>query len=88
MISENIIKSFINAIGNEYVIVDPVERAEAEKTNYSTTNKIPLILRPSTTEEVKKCVELANEFKIPVYPVSKGKNWGYGSSFRLLIIIF
>ncbi len=79
MLSENVIKSFSNAIGNEYVILDPAIRADAEKTNYSTKNKIPLILKPGNAEEVKKCVVIANENKIPVYPTSKGKNWGYGS---------
>ncbi|EOB0432574.1 FAD-binding oxidoreductase [Campylobacter coli] len=31
-------------------------------------------------EEVQAIVKIANEFKIPLFPISTGKNLGYGSS--------
>ncbi|ENT7183939.1 hypothetical protein ACE66B_001161 [Campylobacter coli] len=30
-------------------------------------------------EEVQAIVKIANEFKIPLFPISTGKNLGYGS---------
>ncbi len=35
---------------------------------------------PNTAEEVSQVVRIANTFKIPIYPISTGKNLGYGGS--------
>ncbi|MBY0138063.1 FAD-binding oxidoreductase [Paracoccus yeei] len=35
---------------------------------------------PASTEEVQKIVRIANEYRVPLYPVSTGKNLGYGGS--------
>ena len=35
---------------------------------------------PDGVEEVQKVVRIANQYKIPIYPVSTGKNLGYGGS--------
>jgi 4-cresol dehydrogenase (hydroxylating) len=35
---------------------------------------------PDTTEQVAQVVRTANRFKIPVFPISTGKNLGYGGS--------
>ncbi|ETC96929.1 FAD-binding oxidoreductase [Campylobacter coli] len=39
-----------------------------------------LALAPKNVEEVQAIVKIANEFKIPLFPISTGKNLGYGSS--------
>src|SRR5689334_21092600 len=38
------------------------------------------ILFPSSTSEVSQLAKVANKFKIAIYPISKGKNWGYGDA--------
>ncbi len=35
---------------------------------------------PHSVEEVQAVVRIANRYKIPIYPISTGKNLGYGSS--------
>jgi len=35
---------------------------------------------PDNVEEVQKVVKIANQYKIPIYPVSTGKNLGYGGA--------
>lgn len=79
MISQDIIDSFVLAIGEANVVTDTAVLADTAKTNYKTTQRIPLILRPANAEEVSSCLKIANEHQLPVYPVSMGKNWGYGS---------
>jgi 4-cresol dehydrogenase (hydroxylating) len=37
-------------------------------------------LYPEKLEEVVAIVKVANQHKIPLYPISRGNNWGYGSS--------
>ena len=43
--------------------------------------KVPLgFVYPEDTEHVQKIVEIANNYSLPLWPVSRGKNWGYGSA--------
>lgn len=67
------------ALGSHYVVTDPLELGGAETATYATTQRIPAILHPGSREEVQACVVIAQEAGIPVYPISGGKNWGYGS---------
>ena len=39
-----------------------------------------LVVKPGTRDELKQLLSLAHEYEIPLYPISKGKNWGYGSA--------
>lgn len=79
MISKQMLTDFVNTIGQEYVITDGATLQLAATTNYLTQQQIALILRPATTAELQQCIKIANQYKQPVYPVSTGKNWGYGS---------
>jgi hypothetical protein len=38
------------------------------------------VVSPGSTEEVSAIVKWANKFKIPIYPISLGRNWGYGGA--------
>ena len=67
------------AIGPEHVETAPRPLAEAETATFETSQRIPAILKPGTVAEVQECVRIANRFRTPVYPVSTGRNWGYGS---------
>jgi len=39
---------------------------------------------PQTVEEVQAVVRIANQYKVPLYPISTGKNLGYGGSAPVL----
>lgn len=41
---------------------------------------IPLALRPRDQQQVRALVRIAARFSIPLYPLSTGRNWGYGTS--------
>jgi 4-cresol dehydrogenase (hydroxylating) len=66
-------------IGTENVITDQERLAAYEANTIGIEREIPVVLKPSTTEEVQAIVKIANTQRIPLYPVSGGKNWGYGS---------
>ena len=38
------------------------------------------VIKAKKRLDVEKIVHLCNKFKIPVYPISRGNNWGYGSA--------
>lgn len=66
-------------LGQEYVLRDATIRQAAEQTTFLTNQKIPAILRPENCQEVQECLKIAHNYRTPLYPVSTGKNWGYGS---------
>ena len=66
-------------LGSDRVCVDEDVRAVAETSTFATTQRIPAILHPASREEVQDCLRIANDFLVPLYPISCGKNWGSGS---------
>ncbi len=50
---------------------------EANISDYVRT--IPAVLLPSSVQDVQEIMRLACVHKIPVSPISRGKNWGLGS---------
>src|ERR1700722_10830224 len=73
------IGQWTSLLGADHVIVDVRSRTAAETATFATTQTVSAIIRPANREELQECVRIANRFRIPVYPVSSGKNWGYGS---------
>lgn len=51
---------------------------EQLRTVSGITRTVPAVLRPGTGDEVRLLVEAANRFRVPLYPVSRGRNWGMG----------
>ncbi|MBL8212527.1 MAG: FAD-binding oxidoreductase, partial [Bryobacterales bacterium] len=66
-------------LGSEAVLADPAALRRRQTATFPTWSQVPLVLRPQGREQVQECLRIANRFHIPVYPVSSGKNWGYGS---------
>lgn len=68
------------ALGDDRVATDPAVLAQyaASTAGWST---MPLaILWPRSTEEVVQVVRAAAAARVPLYPVSAGRNWGYGDA--------
>src|SRR5712671_3060813 len=76
---EQALQLWTAVLGADHTIVDRTSLAAAETATFSTTQSVTAILRPADTSQVQECIRIANRFRIPVYPVSSGKNWGYGS---------
>ncbi len=74
------IKAFEEAIGREYTLTSD---AQLERYHYSTIpvlRVIDAVLLPNSVRDVQEIVKIANDFKISLYPISTGNNWGYGSA--------
>lgn len=79
------IAKFEEAIGKEWVFKSD-EDVRLYRDAYSAewdepSEPIPsLALAPKEASEVQAIVRIANEYKIPLFPISTGKNLGYGGS--------
>jgi 4-cresol dehydrogenase (hydroxylating) len=61
------------------VVAAPELLAAAERATFPTSQRIRAIVRPADTAEVQAVVRIAGEHGVPLYPISRGSNWGYGS---------
>lgn len=83
------VRRFQAAIGNDRVYTDEAD-VDLYRDAYSPLwgedeEKMPSIaVAPASTEEVQAVIRICNEYAIPVYPVSTGKNLGYGGSAPVL----
>jgi 4-cresol dehydrogenase (hydroxylating) flavoprotein subunit len=73
------IKAWQELLGDDNVIVTTEVLSAAQTATFATTQSIPAIIRPANREQVQACVRIANIYKTPIYPISGGRNWGYGS---------
>lgn len=74
------IAAFREALGSEHVSDDPASRERYATATFPTPHSVPAVIRPGTREDVQACLRIANEFRVPVYPISTGLNTGYGST--------
>ena len=83
------IKAFEDAVGKQWVFTSD-EDVALYRDAYSPFVGEPeerfasAAVAPDNVEEVQKVVRIANQYKIPIYPVSTGKNLGYGGSAPVL----
>ncbi len=73
------LSKLIEVLGAEFVINNTQRLEAAGIATFPTTQQITAVLRPGSVEEVQAVVRISNECGLPLYPVSSGKNWGYGS---------
>lgn len=79
------LREFENAVGEQWVFASD-EDVDLYRDAYSIYKGDPedrtaaAAVAPYTVEEVQAVVRTANRYRIPIYPISTGKNLGYGGS--------
>lgn len=77
------LERFRDLLGKENVLVEPIEVQPYVKTMMSVADEEhapSAVLTATSVEEVQGIVKICNEYKIPIWTVSTGRNFGYGSS--------
>lgn len=67
-------------LGAERVLIDAAAQAAYGPNTIGIRRKIPLALVPHTQDDVVAIIAAAADLKVPLYPISTGNNWGYGSA--------
>ena len=62
------------------IILDGAETRGFGQTTIAQSLDPPAVIRPTNEADILQVVALAREFGVSLYPVSCGKNWGYGSA--------
>ena len=76
------LKAFAAVVGADHVFVTDEDRAAySDRFAINPGAHIPIAaVAPISTEEVRAIVRIAAEQRIPLWPISRGKNFGYGSA--------
>ena len=82
MTSEENLKKFLNhltsVLSKEQIITEQSAIDKELNNRFGFKKEVPAILLPKNREETIAIVEFANQEKVPLYPISKGENYGYG----------
>jgi len=77
---EAAVTAFRQIVGEEHTLTDVAALQRYGWCTIPVQRNIPAVLRPSTLEEVQQIIHVASTHHVPVYPISTGNNWGYGSA--------
>lgn len=83
------VRQFEQIVGTEWVFTED-EDVDLYRDAYTPLwaedeEKIASIaIAPESSEEVQAVMRVANEYRIPIYPISTGRNLGYGGSAPVL----
>jgi 4-cresol dehydrogenase (hydroxylating) flavoprotein subunit len=68
------------ALGEHAVLADEAALAPYQPSTTGATREIRAALQPTSTQQVISVVKIAQRHLTPLYPISTGRNWGYGCS--------
>lgn len=77
------LKAFQRIVGKDWVLADDLDRetyADVYAPGPEEEHAPSAAVAPASVEEVQAIVRLANQHRIPLWPVSRGKNLGYGTA--------
>src|SRR5690606_1749447 len=80
---EKALEAFRALLGEENVLAQPSQLTPYSKVMMSVENDAhapSAALTVSSVEQVQGVVRICNEHKIPIWPISTGRNFGYGSA--------
>lgn len=67
-------------VGDPHVIADEPSLELLSRTSITERHIPRIIIFPENADQVQKIIGFANTSGYPVWPVSRGNNWGYGSA--------
>jgi 4-cresol dehydrogenase (hydroxylating) len=73
-----LIERLREAIGHDNVVADEKQLEILSRTCIPYRELPSVIVYPTTAAQVQKVVLIAKDMNAPIWPVSTGKNWGYG----------
>lgn len=79
-LAEEILCGLQTAVGAEHVLTDLSELDRYSRCTIPWQRSCAAAVFPGNAEEVAHVVQIANQYKVPIWPFSTGRNWGYGTT--------
>jgi len=82
-LAANVADELRAAIGAEHVCIGPEELDRYSRCTIPWQSRCAAVVFPGSAEEVAAVVRVAAANGIPLWPSSKGRNWGYGATLAI-----
>ncbi|MBN2163529.1 MAG: FAD-binding oxidoreductase [Pontiellaceae bacterium] len=76
---QNAIDSWKRVLGDLSVLHEDDEISTYSQSTCGSSRSVGAVLFPESLSAVQQLVAVANEYAVPLYPISCGKQWGMGS---------
>ncbi|UGQ48556.1 FAD-binding oxidoreductase [Massilia endophytica] len=80
MAAAEALRAWRSLLGDERVLDDAATLHRYAASTSSCSTRPLAVLRPRSTPEVQELVRIAAAHGTPLYPISTGRNWGYGDA--------
>ena len=80
---ERALAAFARVVGREWTFTEPAALEpyhDVYQAAGQPRHRPGAVVAPASTAEVQALVRLANEHRVPLWPISRGKNFGYGAA--------
>ena len=77
---KNAITRWIELLGENRVSVRDSVRDQYARSTQPTGTRPAAVVHPENCAEVREIVRIASSCRVPLYPISRGNNWGYGDA--------
>jgi 4-cresol dehydrogenase (hydroxylating) len=80
---ERALAAFTRVVGREWTFTEPAALEpyhDVYQAAGQPQHRPGAVVAPASTAEVQALVRLANEHRVPLWPISRGKNFGYGAA--------
>ena len=74
------VQNWRKLLGDAGVVTDAGELAAHGQNTYGSPIRAIAVLRPRDESQVQEIVRISKQHRIPLYPISTGRNWGYGAA--------
>src|SRR3569833_3426960 len=81
------LKAFTGVVGADWVLVSELDRntyLDAFAPGDADSHAASAAVAPQSAQEVQAIMKIANQYRIPLWPVSTGRNLAYGGSAPVL----
>jgi FAD/FMN-containing dehydrogenase len=78
--SNGLFEPLARVVGRGHVFLDEPTLARYRASTTGVSQTVVAIVRPASAGEVQAVVRVARALGVPIYPISKGHNWGYGEA--------
>ncbi len=77
---EQAVTGWRGLLGADRVLMSPAELGRFGASTQASSNPPAGVIAARSTQEVVEAVGIARAHGVPLYPVSQGRNWGYGDA--------
>lgn len=82
-LDESLVRELGAAIGADYVFTTAESLDRYSRCTIPWEHRCAAVVFPGSAAEVAEVMKLASRHRIPVWPSSRGRNWGYGTTLAV-----